>query len=1309
MADASYLQTSFLGGEWSPLVQGRMDDPRYRTGMNVCRNGLPIEEGSWVRRPGQRLIGPTRKGAPGVLREFHFAESHSYNLELTHGHLRFLAGAGIVQESFGTRVIDSLDTGNPVTVTVDAPHTWATGDEVLVTLAPNQTANASIAALLGRQLEVTVTGANTFTIADAVTGVTIDGTSMVLGSTELTVARIADFATPYQTADLQAINTVQDQTDLLLLHNAYQPYAIISTQPETGTDFAVFSLGPAVFKDGPYLDPPTDGTTITPGAVSGSTTLTLAGGSTRWAATDVGRFVRLFSEPAAWAVGTGYAVGDQVKFDGTYYQALKANTGKQPDSDVVNWAISTTAAIWVWATITAYTSPTVVTATLTPVDGVTNLPRTSACATWRLGLYSNTTGYPTCGTYHEGRLWLAGVIGNRLDGSVSNDPFNFSPTASDGTVADNNSCAYVFNSKDVNKIFWMEPDTLGIICGTQAGEWLVQASAQNDNLTPTSVQAHRRTVYGCANVPPKRTGITITFVQRLNKKVLEYVTTDFRGLSAHNLSLTGKHLTQPGIVELAYQREKVPTIWARDTNGALLSCTYRREQPYASEPPDFAGWARHDMHGLTVESIQAGPNFDGTIDALALIVKDANDKRWSLLQTDMFDVDWTIGDAMYVDFAETPSMWEVLVGPPQVLRLYSLHYLAGQSVDVFAGGIDAGTLTVAADGHLDIPIDGSGNPLLTNGWLASLNSTSNFHGLGLAIVRTPNSVPPVPTLTGIQNFDLSPLTHDNGGPSVDWDGGRLFIGDAFDGKIASYSATSFKLLDGPVSSPNGNNGLMYAGDGYLYGWIGATNVAILKRMDSKTFAELASFGVASSAMPTDATHWAYPRDVCTVTINRATYLVSTALNSSQTSGQISVLSLTNPDFAFNPIVWDGADHHTDEFLGVVCPGTAIGGRGRAWVLTSTNNLGGSISIGLYRVLISFGTSAMDKIGFVAPANIGTGWTHVTTCPGIMLDQTDGNIIGHFTTQALAAWSAISTYVIGDLVSISGHDFVSLQNSNTNHTPTIGGTAFWTDLGVSGPAGETRIAKINVHTRAVMWSNVITNTLASFQLVNQSRLRHGRYNFLDGSGATAIMRSINTATGVMTSSGSLTFIAGAPSQQFSDDQTGNVFVNLQYTSGGTVPQIGTTPASFTSWATLGPSPNPIPAAIPPSDGVFWTVPVAIGYTFTSQGQILRPINPQEAGSRNGPALAKTRRSHMFGALLFKTQGISFGTDFNFLRPGNLHGADDETTLPLTTLYSDVLWDTLDDTYSFNSMLCWEIDRPYPANVSTMGAFLHTQDR
>src|SRR5262249_27786597 len=101
---------------------------------------------------------------------------------------------------------------------------------------------------------------------------------------------------------------------------------------------------------------------------------------------------------------------------------------------------------------------------------------TSSIRTWRLGLYSDTTGYPTCGTWHEGRLWLSGVVPHRIDASRSNDPFNFAPTDPSGLVPGNAGISYTFNAPDTNPIFWMVPDQLGIICGTQKGEWLVQAT-----------------------------------------------------------------------------------------------------------------------------------------------------------------------------------------------------------------------------------------------------------------------------------------------------------------------------------------------------------------------------------------------------------------------------------------------------------------------------------------------------------------------------------------------------------------------------------------------------------------------------------------------------------------------------------------------------------------------------------------------------------------------------------------------------------------------------------------------------------------
>jgi len=52
---------------------------------------------------------------------------------------------------------------------------------------------------------------------------------------------------------------------------------------------------------------------------------------------------------------------------------------------------------------------------------------------------------------------------------------------------------------------------------------------------------------------------------------------------------------------------------------------------------------------------------------------------------------------------------------------------------------------------------------------------------------------------------------------------------------------------------------------------------------------------------------------------------------------------------------------------------------------------------------------------------------------------------------------------------------------------------------------------------------------------------------------------------------------------------------------------------------------------------------------------------------------------------------------------------EKTPLVTALYSDILWTTLDDDFSFDSEFCWQIARPFSVNVMAIGEFLNTQDR
>jgi len=117
---------------------------------------------------------------------------------------------------------------------------------------------------------------------------------------------------------------------------------------------------------------------------------------------------------------------------------------------------------------------------------------------------------------------------------------------------------------------------------------------------------------------------------------------------------------------------------------------------------------------------------------------------------------------------------------------------------------------------------------------------------------------------------------------------------------------------------------------------------------------------------------------------------------------------------------------------------------------------------------------------------------------------------------------------------------------------------------------------------------------------------------------------------------------------------------------------------------------------------------VGFTFTSQGQIVRPATPQESGARNGPAVGKIRRNQKIAAQLEGAGvGVSFGTTFAKVDPAKFRQANDTAYL-VNQQFTGIYKDTLTDTYSFDGMICWQVTRPYPLNIANIGGFIETVD-
>jgi hypothetical protein len=942
MADATYAIPNFLGGEISDFAQGRFDRPDYRVSLNICLNALPVEIGAWTRRSGTQHAGHTRGGAPGRVIKFDFEQRAPYTLEFTDGRVRFRNGSSLVTDS--TQVIVAISSANPAVVQTTSATDWET-DDTLIFSSP------SAPLLENRQFFATKVDTTHFELTDALTGDPIDGSTLGTLASGATVSRVQELSTVYVGSTWESLRAVQAETTDILLQSTIAPQALtVPELPADGED-AVFEIASAVFNDGPYLDPFTNGVQANPNQKTGVIQITFsfptydatksypagafvtsssvnyvslvdqnvghtpASSPTYWQATsasaafndgrgllgtDIGRLVRLFSEPALWNVATAYSTGNIVTYNpsgqpgaATYWQCLVGNTGKAPGADLTHWQlVSQNGALWTWGKIVGFSnlisgslsgslnigsmtanggvaaafdgtlsksnstcaaygedisfpssditisgyigkdysaSPQQISsATYYPASdlgychgfvigaatvgrvtlnlrasqtvpatassgtllgtGTFTVNNTSALSidssdtstawnyvwievvaewqgggffpagdyfiycsqvqffnptstttgngmtvellgpallytdpirTWRLGLFSNTTGFPSCGAYHEGRLWLGGVVPNRFDACVSNGivggTINFAPTDQYGTVAASSAISYVLNSDSVNPIFWMQPDLQGLIIGTQAGEWLVQAPTTGP-IAPTNIAARRVTKIGSANVEPRRTEHTNVFVKRYGRKLIEYFAdANFNKLSGPNLADKAEHIVKAGIAEIAYTEAVTPVIWGRDADGALFGVTYKRDTLTTTQTATFVAWHRHALgSGRTVESICNGPSADGDLDALTMVTNDADTGvRHVEILTDTIDEEATLADAWFLDNAVRPSSTSSTNTPSDGapyggLTINGLWHLNGETVQVYADGLDCGDRGTGSTGYTDFVVeDGS--------------------------------------------------------------------------------------------------------------------------------------------------------------------------------------------------------------------------------------------------------------------------------------------------------------------------------------------------------------------------------------------------------------------------------------------------------------------------------------------------------------------------------------------------------------------------------------------------------------------------
>ncbi len=586
MSRVSQIKTNWTAGEISKDLFGRVDIAKYANGAETLENFIVQPHGGITRRPGTRFVKEVKtSSAKTRLIPFEFSTTQAYVIEFGNLYVRFYKDQGSILEA--TVAISAATRANPCVVTANS-HGYSNGDEIYIAAVVGMTQ------LNGKYYKVKNKTTNTVELTD-VDDANIDSSGYTAYSSAGTTARVYTVTTTYQTADLFDLQFAQSADVLYIGHPSY------TSRKLTRTAHTSWTISDITFTDGPYQDENITTTTLTPSHTSGSSRTITASATTGinggdgFQTTDVGRLISVGHQAAEWATSTAYALADVKRNSGNVYECIKAGTsagsgGPSGEGDEIvdsgaTWKFLRDGGIqWGYCTVTARTNTTVVTVTVNATFG-----GTSAEAKWRLGAWSDTTGFPAAVAFYEQRLFWAGSSEQpqTLWGSKSGDYENHTP----GTL-DDDPVIYTLATDQVNAIRWLSPGKVMAI-GTVGGEFIISGSTTADALTPTNVRVVREGTRGSASHTPIRIDNVVIFIQRQQRKIREFVYQfDSDSFQSPDLTILSNQVAKGGVTEIAYQQEPSTIIWGVKADGQLIGMTYLRDQ-------QVVAWHRHKLGGTS--------------------------------------------------------------------------------------------------------------------------------------------------------------------------------------------------------------------------------------------------------------------------------------------------------------------------------------------------------------------------------------------------------------------------------------------------------------------------------------------------------------------------------------------------------------------------------------------------------------------------------------------------------------------------------------------------------------------------------------
>lgn len=655
MPSATAMQTNFSAGELSPRLYARVDVGKYMNGCSKIENFIVQRFGGIRKRGGSEFINEAKDSSKAVrLIPFTFSVTQAYILEFGDLYIRIYTNGGIV-ESGGSPV----EVVSPYSQSEIFDIQFAQSADVLYIVHPNHAPR-----------QFSRTSATTFTIEEMEFE---DGPFLEINSTSTRLTP-SDYGslTPVMTGLTSPSGTV-DSTGASA--NAWMvfdkdegtsntwtstPAGYVSYQLPSGSAVVNHYYLTAIDDSDHAIRTPTGW--VVEGSTNGSTWVVLhtVSGETGWSSGET-RFFRFNNSTAyqyhrfRWKSVDGSSTGNagfaelglnkdadsQTAFNLTASSTTGINDGAGFKTTDVGRHIRLLGSDgkWRWATIVSRTSSTVVTVTINGYP----LPDLSPTINWRMGAWSDETGWPGAIGFYNGRLCFARTAHQpqTVWMSVVDDFTNF--TVSD-PLQDDDAITATVASDSLNEIKWIAEGT-ELFLGTTASIRTIGPTTSTSAFSPTNIQQKREANYGASEVAPVRVGNNAIYAGYYRKDVREIAYSfDVNGYISNNLSLLSEHIPAPGIKQMAYAQDPDAIVWACDDNGILFGMTYERDQ-------EVIAFHTHPLGGSAiVESVATIPG-SGADEVWVLVRRTINGstKRYiERLSAGMTDYD-ALSDATFLD------------------------------------------------------------------------------------------------------------------------------------------------------------------------------------------------------------------------------------------------------------------------------------------------------------------------------------------------------------------------------------------------------------------------------------------------------------------------------------------------------------------------------------------------------------------------------------------------------------------------------------------------------------------------------------